>query len=365
MKLNELLKLHLIEKISDNEYKCLDCNNTYTKMGVINHHFYEHEEEGIKKKKEIAQKAITNNNTPEMKKKISEKTKEAFKREDVKKNLKKYVEREKIERTGEGNPMYGKTHTEEWKNNHSNLMTGFKHSEETKQLLVEINTGKKHSKESIKKMRLAKIGKKLNHITRQKMSLSQLSCYNDRNTLTIEKINELYPFFSKVEEIRYNPDKPEEKEIQVHCKNHNCPNSKEKGGWFTPNKRHLRDRIYAIEKTNGNDGNYLYCSEECKTVCPLFGLNPSYEINKNYEITYTPGEYQTFRKFVLERDEYKCQYCGEKATNVHHERVQKLEPFFSLDPDFAWSCCKKCHCQKGHQEECSTGKLANQICLEK
>ena len=365
MKLKELLKRKLVKKVSETEYRCLACNKLYKKFGVINHHFYEHEEEGIKKKEILRFKALENNNKPEVKKKISERTKKAFQREDVKENFKNYIEREKKKRTGEGNPMYGKTHTDKWKKNHSQRMTGFKHTDETKEILRKVNLGKKHSKTSIRKMRVAKLGKKVSRITKQKMSLSQLKCSNERNMLTIEKIKKLYPYFSKIEEMRYNPDKPNEKEIQVHCKNHKCKNSKEKGGWFTPKKRHLRDRIYAIENDDGCDGNYLYCCDNCKQVCPLFGLNPAFEINKNNEITYTPGEYQTFRKFVLERDNHICQFCGNSAVIVHHERPQKIEPFFALDPDFSWSCCEKCHYEKGHKDECSTGSIANQTCLEK
>jgi len=161
--------------------------------------------------------------------------------------------------------------------------------------------------------------------------------------------------------MRYNPDKPEEKEIQVHCKNHNCPNSKEQNGWFTPSHGQISKRTEAIEKPSGIGESNFYCCEECKLICPLFrsrGIDPLIENNK----TYTQSEYQTFRQFVLERDNYKCQYCGKKADYVHHERPQKLEPFYSLDPDLAWSVCKKCHYKYAHSDECSTRNLANKIC---
>lgn len=179
---------------------------------------------------------------------------------------------------------------------------------------------------------------------------------------SIEYIKDKYKIFSKIEEMRYNPDKPEEKEIQVRCKNHNCPNSKEKGGWFTPTNTQLYERIRNIER-HGVDNSYFYCSTECKDIYPLFNLH--FDPNKKeLEGSYKQQEYQIFRLFVLERDNYICQYCGEKAEHVHHERPQKLEPFFSLDPDYAWAVCSKCHYEKGHKDECSTGKLANQVCME-
>ena len=181
----------------------------------------------------------------------------------------------------------------------------------------------------------------------------------NKHKRTITKLKK-YSFFSKVEEMRYNPDKPGEKEIQVHCKNHNCPNSKEQGGWFTPLGRQLEGRLNALEN-NGNDLNYFYCSNKCKQECPLYNLKS--DPFKNITHSYTSSEYQQFRTNVLERDDYKCQYCGKKAEHVHHERPQKLEPFFALDPDLAWSVCKKCHYKYGHSDkDCNTGNLANKIC---
>ena len=180
---------------------------------------------------------------------------------------------------------------------------------------------------------------------------------NNPRFLSISKIKRRHPFFSKIEEMRYNPNKPGEKEIQVHCKNHNCPNSKEQGGWFTPTKIQFKNRKDHLEN-EGEDKSYFYCSEKCRDSCYLYnfkGADPFQDIEKSY----TESEYQTFRKFVLERDNYNCQYCDEPATDVHHERPQKLEPFFSLDPDLAWACCEKCHYEKGHKDECSTYSIRN------
>ena len=63
---------------------------------------------------------------------------------------------------------------------------------------------------------------------REKQSKALREAHKDPNNmfnkLTIKQIKELHPFFLEIEDLRYNPDKPEEKEIQVHCINHNCPN---------------------------------------------------------------------------------------------------------------------------------------------
>ena len=237
-----------------------------------------------------------------------------------------------------------------------------------------------YSEYTIEKMRIASLRKNLSNNTITKMSdarkdkevwnKNKKNIYNEKTLQlmskkrkrTIKQIKKRYPLFFKIEEMRYNPDKSSEKEIQVHCKNHNCPNSKEKDGWFTPGKYKFYERIRQIEY--GQAGCYFYCSNECKKNCILSYIrNDPFKIKeKNSYIYYNKEEYQQFREFVLERDNYECQYCEEKAEHVHHERPQKLEPFFSLDPDYAWSVCSKCHYEKGHKDECSTGNLSSIIC---
>jgi len=250
-----------------------------------------------------------------------------------------------------------------------------KASEETKLKMSLSHKGKTHNIESKQKMSIQKLGnnnpnfgKKLSNKTKQKIAeklinrkLSKIHILKLKRT--INKIKTKYPIFSKIEKMRYNPDKPDEKEIQVHCKNHNCPNSKEQVGWFTPTGRQIELRIVEVEK--GNGGSYFYCCDECKRECPLFGLNPTHIINQNNlpsDIQYTQEEYQTFRNEVLKRSNNKCEYCGNDANIVHHSQPQKLEPFFSLDPDFGVACCETCHYKYGHKDECSTRKLANKVC---
>jgi hypothetical protein len=107
---------------------------------------------------------------------------------------------------------------------------------------------------------------------------------------TIEKLKKKHPLLYKVEEMRYNPDKPKDKEIQVRCKNNLCNHSKENNGWFTPNNKQIEQRITGLN-TNTL---YFYCSEKCKEECILFNLhedpNRLAEYNKYndrvYKVTY-------------------------------------------------------------------------------
>jgi 5-methylcytosine-specific restriction endonuclease McrA len=266
-----------------------------------------------------------------------------------------------------GDSNRGRKFSLEFKQRMSIIKKGLHHSNKTKIKIGNSNKGKKHTEETKKKIGNANRGRKLSYETRQKISKAKRGIKKSKKQinklkLSIKQINSRYPMFSKIEELRYNPDKPGEKEIQVHCKNHNCPNSKEQGGWFTPSKNALSDRISCLDRFNV-DHCYFYCSEQCKDMCPLYRLrsDPFKELTKT---KYTQEEYQQFREYVLERDNYKCQYCGQKAEHVHHERPQKLEPFFALDPDYAWSVCKKCHYKYGHKDECSTGRLSNKYCKE-
>ncbi|MHA1923810.1 MAG: HNH endonuclease [Candidatus Heimdallarchaeota archaeon] len=186
--------------------------------------------------------------------------------------------------------------------------------------------------------------------------------YNIGRKRTIDFEND-FPIFCKVEEIRNHPTK---NIIQVHCKNHLCENSKEKEGWFTPSRPQLYDRIWAIENDDGNEQRFFYCSEKCKIECPLYNFRADYFLKDPTEIKlpYTQTEYNLWRSTVLERDEFQCLYCGNKAEHVHHIIPVKLGPAFSLDPDNGISVCKQCHFRYAHRDNCSTGKLAKVLCQE-
>ena len=208
---------------------------------------------------------------------------------------------------------------------------------------------------------------KNNHFYKKIHKLKSINLMKIHSTHTIETIKKKHLLFSKIEEIRYNPDKPEEKEIQVHCKNHNCPNSKEQGGWFTPTKPQIYERIRQIENEDGNGGCYFYCSETCKQQCPLYhfhGTDPFKEKSKT--LLYAPGELQTWKTQVKKLDNSTCQICGSKKNiHVHHIIPQKLEPFFALDPVNGICLCEKCHYKYGHKTntECSTKNLASKTCI--
>lgn len=184
--------------------------------------------------------------------------------------------------------------------------------------------------------------------------------------LFISNIKKKYPTFAKIEEMRYKPGKEKEKVIQVHCKNHNCKNSKELNGWFTPTYTQLYERIRSIDR----DGSYFYCSSKCKEECPIYGKSTT-ELIKEDQIRagiiedpwYDSSEYQIWRQQVFKLDNNICQWCEEKATIAHHILPQKIYPNLSLDPENGLSCCKNCHHKYGHRDPwCTAGYLSQLAC---
>jgi len=188
------------------------------------------------------------------------------------------------------------------------------------------------------------------------------------NKLTFQKLKERYPLLVEVEELIEGPNG----EIMGHCKNASCKNSKENGGYFEPTIYQLNWRKQGIDK---NDTYYLYCCEECKKACPLYGKSAAVinnHINENKEILYTQKEYNIWHEEVLYRQRIEnnteinfCEYCHTtEKLHVHHEVPQKLVPGYALDPINGIIFCEDCHYKIGHEKgtECSTGNLANKIC---
>jgi len=72
---------------------------------------------------------------------------------------------------------------------------------------------------------------------------------------------------------------------------------------------------------------------------------------KYYRDVYLKSEaWQRKRYVVLKRDHWKCVYCGDKATQVHHLRYAKYN--IGKEPiDWLVSVCKTCHEDKHPTKE--------------
>jgi len=209
-----------------------------------------------------------------------------------------------------------------------------------------------------------------NHEVIKKIKESTLKNNNGvhPNKLTYKKCLEKYPDVVKIEGLIEGPNG----EIWGHCKNANCKNSKENGGYFELTSGQIGMRNRGI---NGNDTDNFYCCEECKHSCPLFNRTATELhnlINENKEIPYTQPELSTWREevFLRQRIEYDidynfCEHCQSKEKlHAHHIQPIKLYPGYALDPDNGIIFCEDCHYEIGHETgtECSTGNLASKIC---
>jgi len=135
--------------------------------------------------------------------------------------------------------------------------------------------------------------------------------------LNIEKISEKYPAFLDLEEIRYNPDKPIDKEIQVRCKNKNCINSKENNGWFTPTRSQINNRIFVSKHKFGNS--YFFCSDKCKLECEFFNIRIDPE---------TLERYIRYKKRVIRETNRNLRCNYNKISNIE---LRGLKYGFDLD----------------------------------
>jgi hypothetical protein len=163
-----------------------------------------------------------------------------------------------------------------------------------------------------------------------------------KRVLDLKRIKERYPFFYQIE-------KPIEKDGEIYVQ---CKFCKE---YFIPSKNQLSERIRCLENNRDNSEQHFYCSDECKQKCPVYCSKPVFINKKNYP---SEAQLKVYRKKVLERDNYTCSYCGERADRVHHRFPIKTCPEFSLDIDYGLSVCHDCHNKYAHRDECSYHKIA-------
>ena len=219
------------------------------------------------------------------------------------------------------------------------------------------NFGRKFSAEIRQRMSKGNMGKKLSAETKIKLSKG-----HGVTRLGIPLYNTYGHQLTIFEEVRIHMvlvDGVVYKSLQVRCNESRCRK------WFKPTLVQIQRRMQAYNGTICGQCN-LYCSEECKVRCSTFNQKiwPKLQNPNKQAKPYSGTEYKLYRKVVLERENYICEYCEAKATCVHHEQTQKEQPMLSLDPDYGHACCKKCHMRYGHKKgtECSTNALSRKIC---
>ena len=117
------------------------------------------------------------------------------------------------------------------------------------------------------------------------------------------------------------------------------------GYFFYPSYSQITNRKNYI---NGNTSkeNRIYCSEKCKSNCPIYGqsLYP-----KGYRPATSREVQPELRQMVLKRDNYTCQRCGwhkdelDVGLHCHHIYPLNEDPIQSADIDTCITYCEDCH----------------------
>lgn len=121
--------------------------------------------------------------------------------------------------------------------------------------------------------------------------------------------------------------------------------------WFIPKNKAVQQRLRSINGTNTGE-NRLYCSDECKQACPIFGVQLYERGTRLSTSRETPAE---FRKMALEDRDYTCEKCGstENGLHVHHIEGYTEQPMLMADLCNVLVVCKKCHKEIHKQPGCS------------
>ena len=126
------------------------------------------------------------------------------------------------------------------------------------------------------------------------------------------------------------------------------------GRWFTPTRSNVYDRVRALEGKQLGEQR-LYCSNECKEACPIFGkiLYP-----KGFQKETSREVQPELRQMRFKLDNYTCQKCKKHQDELlvglhcHHIEGIRWEPLESADIDKCITYCKDCHLEVHRIEGC-------------
>jgi len=123
------------------------------------------------------------------------------------------------------------------------------------------------------------------------------------------------------------------------------------GKWFNPKRSAIQNRIAALDGRMKGEQR-LYCSNECKQLCPIFHKQ-KYSAEETNTKQLSREVQPELRQMVFERDEWTCIKCGEvKAIQCHHIEGIHWNPIESADIDLCVTFCVKCHGEAHKDEGC-------------
>jgi len=113
------------------------------------------------------------------------------------------------------------------------------------------------------------------------------------------------------------------------------------GKYFTPTNQQVHHRTQTLNGVGGDKG--LYCSDDCKQTCPIFGRA---DFPRGFKQATSREVQPQLRQLVLLRDNYTCQKCSEHDNvqlHCHHIYPLNESPITSADMDECITLCKDCH----------------------
>jgi len=185
----------------------------------------------------------------------------------------------------------------------------------------------------------------------------QKKCKSDNSKLSHKKSLEKFATFdifaAKVNFADYVRRDPDNSDLmQVQCYNHKC------NKWFNPTVAQVQYRYAALigRGRSVSTACNFYCSQNCKNVCPVFGVKARELISVNTN----DKEYQRIqsevRKFKIniEGEPDCCEICGIIANVsdliLHHKYPVAIDHILEADLDNLIWVCIDCH-KKAHQKD--------------
>ena len=230
-----------------------------------------------------------------------------------------------------------------------------------------IRKGAKHTKETIERIREVKTGTTLSEETKRKISegnkfqrLEKHSQWKGRYRIDNIPFYDTYaPQIEWCEDVRRN----EEDQNILENKCTYC------GKWYISSLISIKQRIQAL-KGDLRGEHRLYCSDNCKQSCPIYGKSPDQLMREDVIRSGRLGwlelsrEVQPeLRKLVLERDKYECVKCGSDGPlHCHHIYPVSIEFIESADIDNCITLCIDCHKEAHKKDGCRLGQLRIEVC---
>jgi len=148
---------------------------------------------------------------------------------------------------------------------------------------------------------------------------------------------------------------PVEVNNEIQCRCSYCKN------YFKPSRSQLISRIKALEGKHQSGESRLYCSDGCKSLCPIYGRS---KYPKHFKPDISRPDQPELREMVLERDNNQCQRCGSSEDlHCHHITGVEINPIESADIDNCITLCKECHGKVHSDNGCHYSDFKRQPCI--